>query len=215
MLIQLLAIIRTMKQTILIIIIFSINFSALGQSQKELDSLKRQLETIFMKDQTFRRIYIDAENKLGKDSDAYEYFWEVVEAQDKILEKEVVSILDKYGWLGISQVGRLANGTLWSVLQHGSVASKEKYAPLLRASVLKEESQPSHYARLIDRMMINSDKPQLYVTQIDYKSSEVPTFFPIEKPEYINQRRKEIGLDGIENFAKERGIEWNIAQNEK
>lgn len=118
-----------MKQAILIIIILSISFSALGQSQKEFDSLKVKLGTIFMKDQTFRRIYIEAENKLGKDSDAYEYFWEVVETQDKILEKEVTRIIDEYGWLGISQVGRLANGTLWSVLQHGSVASKEKYAP--------------------------------------------------------------------------------------
>lgn len=168
-----------------------------------------------MKDQTFRRIYIEAENKLGKDSDAYEYFWEVVETQDKILEKEVTRIIDEYGWLGISQVGRLANGTLWSVLQHGSVASKEKYAPLLKASVLKEESQPSHYARLIDRMLINSGKPQLYGTQINYQSSNVPTFFPIEQPEYVNQRRKEIGLEEIQSFAKERGLEWNITQKEK
>ncbi|MBD0779975.1 hypothetical protein HPE56_19425 [Maribacter sp. ANRC-HE7] len=204
-----------MKQTILITIIFSIGFSVLGQSQKEFDSLKIKLGTIFMKDQTFRRIYIEAENKLGKDSDAYEYFWEVVETQDKILEKEVTRIIDKYGWLGISQVGRLANGTLWSVLQHGSVASKEKYAPLLKASVLKEESQPSHYARLIDRMLINSDQPQLYGTQINNQSNDVPTFFPIEKPEYVNQRRKEIGLEEIQSFAKERGLEWNIAQKEK
>ena len=204
-----------MKQAILIIIILSISFSALGQSQKEFDSLKVKLGTIFMKDQTFRRIYIEAENKLGKDSDAYEYFWEVVETQDKILEKEVTSIIDKYGWLGISQVGRLANGTLWSVLQHGSVASKEKYAPLLKASVLKEESQPSHYARLIDRMLINSGKPQLYGTQINYQSSNAPTFFPIEQPEYVNQRRKEIGLEEIQSFAKERGLEWNITQKEK
>ncbi|MBD1262569.1 hypothetical protein HZY62_18370 [Maribacter polysiphoniae] len=204
-----------MKQAILIIIILSISFSALGQSQKEFDSLKVKLGTIFMKDQTFRRIYIEAENKLGKDSDAYEYFWEVVETQDKILEKEVTRIIDEYGWLGISQVGRLANGTLWSVLQHGSVASKKKYAPLLKASVLKEESQPSHYARLIDRMLINSGKPQLYGTQINYQSSNVPTFFPIEQPEYVNQRRKEIGLEEIQSFAKERGLEWNITQKEK
>ncbi|GMN05625.1 hypothetical protein MTsPCn5_10130 [Croceitalea sp. MTPC5] len=203
-----------MKPTI-IILILSVNFSVLGQSKEELDLLKVKLETIFMKDQTFRRIYSEAENKLGKDSDAYEYFWEVVENQDSILEKEVTTILDKYGWLGISQVGRLANTTLWSVLQHGSVSFKEKYAPLLKASVLKGESQPSHYARLIDRMLINSNKSQLYGTQIDYDSSEIPTFFSIEKPEYINQRRKEIGLGGIEGYAEEKKIEWNIPQKRK
>lgn len=203
-----------MKQTIFLIFIFSMSFPSVSQSQKELDSVKVQLETIFMKDQTFRRIYLEAEKKLGRDSDAYEYFWEVVEAQDKILEKEVTNIIDRYGWLGISQIGKLANTTLWSVLQHGSVAAKEKYAPLLKASVFKEESQPSHYARLIDRMLINSDKPQLYGTQIDYNSNDVATFFPIEKPEYINKRRKEIGLGEIQSFARNRNIEWNISQKE-
>lgn len=184
-------------------------------TKKQLDSIKTELETIFMKDQTFRRIYKEAEEKLGKDSEAYEYFWEVVEAQDKVLEKEVLHIIDTYGWLGISQIGRLANTTQWSVLQHGSVSSKEKYAPLLKASVLKKESQPVHYARLIDRMLINSDKPQLFGTLINYNSNKDPTFFPIEKSEYVNQRRKEIGLKKIQSFAKERGIEWNITQKEK
>lgn len=206
---------RTMKQTILLILICSINLAAFGQSEKELDSLKTKLETLFMKDQTFRRIYVEAENKLGKDSAEMEYFWEVVEAQDKIFEKEVVEIIEKYGWLGISQIGRLANATLWTVLQHGSIASKEKYAPLLKASVLKEESQPNHYARLIDRLLINSNKPQIYGSQIDYNSSETPSFFPIENPEYINQRRKELGLSSIQEFAKQRGVAWNIPQKEK
>lgn len=166
-----------------------------------------------MKDQTFRRIYTEAEKKLGKDSEAYEYFWEVVEAQDKTLEKEVLNIIDKYGWLGISQIGRLANGTQWSVLQHGSVASKEKYAPLLKESILKGESQPVHYARLIDRMLINSDKPQLYGSQINY-ATDKPVFFEIKEPEFINKRRKELGLDSIEEFAKSRNIEWTITQKQ-
>ncbi len=174
-------------------------------TQMELDSLKTELEIIFMKDQTFRRIYMDAENKLGKDSAAYDYFWEVVEAQDKVLEKQVTDIIDSYGWLGISQVGRLANTSLWTVLQHGSAESKEKYAPLLLASVLKKESQAVHYARLIDRMLINSDKPQLYGTQIDYTSG-TPQFFDIENPDSVNERRQELGLGNIETFAKQKGI---------
>lgn len=141
-----------------------------------------------------------------------EYFWEVVEEQDKVLEKEVIAIIDTYGWLGISEVGRLANGTLWAVLQHGSIASKNKYSPLLKASVLKHESQPSHYARMIDRMLINDDKPQVFGTQIEYNSTAKPSFFPIEKPEYINKRRKEIGLNSIQEFAKTKKITWTITQ---
>lgn len=181
-------------------------------TKKQLDSLKTELETLFIKDQTFRRIYIEAEEKLGKDSDSYEYFWEVVEAQDKVLVKEVTNIIDIYGWLGISEVGRLANGTQWSVLQHGSVNSKEKYAPLLKASVLDNESQAIHYARLIDRMLINSDKPQLYGTQVTYDNP--PVFFVIKDPEFVNKRRNELGLDSIQEFAKSKNIEWTITQKQ-
>ena len=176
-----------------------------------LDSIKTELEAIFIKDQTFRRIYKEVEEKLEKDSEAYEYFWEVVENQDKVLEKEVLNIIDKYGWLGISQVGRLANTTLWSVLQHGSVTSKEKYAPLLKESVLKKESRPIHYARLIDRMLINSDKAQLYGTQINYDNKE-PTFYEIKQPEFVDKRRNEIGLNSLKEYATSRKIEWNITQ---
>lgn len=183
-------------------------------TEEQLDSLRTKLETIFMKDQTFRRIYVEAENKLGKDSEAYEYFWEVVEAQDRVFEKEVIEIIEKYGWLGTSQIGRLANSTIWTVLQHGSLESKKKYAPLLKVSVLMEESQAIHYARLIDRMLINSSSPQRYGTNIDYNSSETPEFFPIENPEHVNQRRKELGLNTIQEFAKSRNIEWTITQKQ-
>ncbi|WP_420572517.1 DUF6624 domain-containing protein [Kordia sp.] len=174
----------------------------------QLHQIRVELETIFKKDQTFRRIYQEAEKKLGRDSFEMEYFWEVVEAQDKVLEKRVCAIIDTHGWLGISQVGRLANTTLWAVLQHGSVASKEKYAPLLKASVLQKESRAIHYARLIDRMLINSNKAQLYGTQYEYDDKGKASFFPIETPELLNKRRKELGLNSMEEFAASLKIEW-------
>lgn len=183
-------------------------------SKQCLDSLRTELEFVFRKDQTFRRIYLEAEKKLGDGSIEMEYFWVVVEAQDKVLEKQVANIIDKYGWLGISQIGRLANTAQWAVMQHGTVDSKEKYAPLLKASVLKQESQPIHYARLIDRMLINSDKEQLFGTQYDFDNEGQPYFFPIEAPQYINKRRKELGINSIQKFAKSINIEWVVIQKQ-
>ena len=209
-----------MNKPFFIVVIVLLSSSVYGQQiqrfdEKRLDSLRTELGILFLKDQTFRRIYLQAEEVLGKDSYEIEYFWEVVEAQDKILEKQAVHIIDSYGWLGISQVGRRANTALWAVLQHSSYASKKKYAPMLKESVLKNESQPQHYARLIDRMLINNGEPQLYGTQIDYESAENPIFFLIQEPELINQRRAEIGLPDIQQFAKQRGIEWNVHQKKK
>ncbi|MEO1515070.1 MAG: DUF6624 domain-containing protein [Bacteroidota bacterium] len=208
-----------MKKALFSLVLAVLTSSAFGQTtesnEKTLETLRMELESIFAKDQTFRRIYTQAEEVLGKDSDEMEYFWEVVEAQDKILEKRITDIIDQYGWLGISQIGRRANTALWAVLQHGSVESKKKYAPLLKESILKNESQPQHYARLIDRMLINNNESQLYGTQIDYASTETPSFFSIKEPEYIDQRRAEIGLPSIQQFAQRRGIEWNVPQKKK
>lgn len=179
-----------------------------SQNGKEYDSIKVELETIFRKDQTFRKLYKEAENILGKESAEMEYFWEIVEAQDKVLENSVVEIIEQYGWLSISQVGRLANTAQWLVMQHASVDSKEIYAPLLKASVLRNESQPIHYARLVDRMRINSNRLQLYGTQIDYEQGDEPVFLEIEDPLLINERRQEIGLGKIQEYAKARGVKW-------
>ncbi|WP_232829160.1 DUF6624 domain-containing protein [Aureibaculum luteum] len=199
------------------IIIFSSSiYGQLEQpNEKKLDSLKTKLETLFMEDQLFRRLYQDAEKKFGKDSDEMEYFWKVVEEQDKRIEIEFIKMLEKYGWLGSNQVGRLANGALFSIIQHSSIETKEKYAPLMKESVLRKESQPMHYARLIDRMLVNNKKPQIYGSQTTNDKNGNAIFFEIEKPEFVNKRRKEINLAGIESFAKERGIEWSITQKEK
>jgi hypothetical protein len=200
-----------------LLLCLTITFTTWSQEQispnkKQLDSLTQRLEIVFKKDQAFRRIYAEAEENLGIDSFEMEYFWEVVEAQDKVLEKEVIQIIETFGWLGISQIGRRANTALWGVLQHGSIAAKEKYAPLLKASVLKKESQATHYARLIDRMLINSDRPQLYGTQYEYDTNDTPFLFEIKDPEYIDKRRKELGLVSMLEFAKSKNMEWNIPQ---
>ncbi len=157
-------------------------------------------------------MYLDAEEKFGQTSSEMDYFWKVVEEQDDQLEKELIVILERYGWLGISDVGRRANAGIWSVTQHSSIEFKEKYAPLMKESVLKGESQPLQYARLIDRMFVNANKPQVYGSQTTQDNAGNPIFFEIENPETVNKRRMEIGLDDIEIFAKSRGIEWGIIQ---
>jgi len=181
-------------------------------NKKELDSLNTKLETLFMEDQLFRRLYQDAEKKFGQNSTEMSYFWKVVEEQDKRIENELIKILKNYGWLGINDVSRLANTAIWSIIQHSSIKTKNKYAPLMKESVLRNESQPIQYARLIDRILVNDNKPQIYGSQTTKDKNGNTSFFEIEKPEYVNKRRKEIGLGKIEKLAKLKNIEWTIIQ---
>jgi hypothetical protein len=185
--------------------------------EKDFDKdLKAQLEKIYVRDQTLRQLYADAEKKFGRDSEEMNYFWGLVSEQDSINEQEVVKIIDERGWVGRSQVGGQANMALWLVIQHAPVEMQEKYLPLLRASVLEGESQGSHLAMLEDRVQMFKGEPQTYGSQIvpDEATGKMKVYEILE-PEYVNQRRKEVGLGPIEDYVKIWAIEWSVEQKEK
>ncbi len=101
------------------------------------------------------------------------------------------------------------------VIQHADLATQEKYLPLLQASVEKGESKPSDLALLEDRILMRNNKPQKYGSQVITNNKTGKRFYEIENPEYVNQRRKSVGLIPIEEYAKLFGIEWTIEQKEK
>jgi len=185
--------------------------------EKDFDKpLKSRLEKILVRDQTLRQLYREAEEKFGKDSDKMKYFWEVVAEQDSINEVEVVEIIEERGWVGKSLVGDAANTALWLVIQHAPLETQEKYLPLLKESVLQGESKGSQLALLEDRIQMRNGKPQTYGSQITVdKETGNQVVYEIWEPEYVNQRRKEVGLGPIEYYVKHWGIEWTIEQKEK
>ena len=174
--------------------------------------LKVQLEKIYVKDQMLRQLYVDAEAKFGKDSDEMNYFWELVSEQDSVNELEVIAIIDKHGWVGMSEVGGQANMALWLVIQHAAMDLQEKYLPLLRESVLAGESSGSHLALLEDRILMGQGLPQTYGSQIATDENGNYVVYEISNPEFVNKRRKEVGLGPIENYVSRWGIVWTIEQ---
>jgi hypothetical protein len=162
-----------------------------------------------------RQLYRDAEEKFGRDSDEMNYFWQLVLEQDSLNEVEVIKIIDERGWVGKSLVGGQANMTLWLVIQHAPLETQEKYLPMLKESVLKGESKGSHLALLEDRIQMRNFKPQTYGSQIttDPNTGE-RIVYEIKDPEYVNKRRKEVGLGPIQDYVKRWGIEWTIEQKE-
>jgi len=189
----------------------------LDEYEKDFDKpLKVQLDQIYVRDQMLRQLYRGAEEKFGKESDEMKYFWQLVSEQDSLNEIEVIKIIEEKGWVGKSLVGGQANMTLWLVIQHAPLETQEKYLPLLKKSVLKGESSGSHLALLEDRIQMRNGKPQTYGSQITTdKETGEQVVYEIREPEYVNQRRKEVGLGPIEDYVKRWGIEWKIEQKEK
>ncbi len=189
----------------------------LDEYEKDFDKpLKNKLEQIYVQDQMLRQLYKYAQEKFGKESDEMKYFWKLVSEQDSLNEVEVVKIIEDKGWVGKSLVGGKANMTLWLVIQHAPIETQEKYIPLLKESVLQGESSGRHLALLEDRIQMRNEKPQIYGSQIiiDKRNGKhVP--YEILEPEYVNQRRKKVGLGPIEDYVKRWGIKWTIEQKEK
>lgn len=189
----------------------------LDEYEKDFDKLlKEQLEQIYVRDQMLRQLYRDAEEKFGRESDEMKYFWELVAQQDSLNELEVIKIIEERGWVGKSLVGGQANMTLWLVIQHAPLETQELYLPLLKKSVLEGESSGSHLALLEDRIQMRNGKPQTYGSQIttDEETGE-QIVYQVREPEYVNQRRREVGLGPIEDYVKRWGIEWGVEQKVK
>ncbi len=180
-------------------------------------ALKARLETVLMKDQAMRFMSMDAEKRYGKESEEVKYLWTIINVQDSLNLLEVEKILMERGWAGKSLVGDDANMGLWLVIQHAPLKVQEKYLPLLRASVEKGESNKSNLALLEDRILEGNGQPQIYGSQIvtDSKTGKTKVH-EIKDPEFVNKRRRSVGLGPIENYLKNMGVEmeWTIQQKE-
>ena len=189
----------------------------LAEYEKDYDhALKDRLERIYLADQVIRQLWEDAEKRFGKDSEEMKYFWEVVSRQDSLNELAVIDIIEERGWPATSLVGDKANRTVWLVIQHADVVLQEKYLPLLEASVAEGESSGSNLALLQDRILMRRDQPQRYGSQVrsNPETGEMEVY-EIADPEYVNQRRAEVGLEPLENYLARFGLEWSVPQRER
>lgn len=185
-----------------------------AEREKDYDKpLQAQLEAIYVRDQTLRQLWQEAEDKFGRDTEEIKFFWQIMAEQDSLNELEVLEILDSRGWVGRSLVGRRANSALWLVIQHAPLETQEKYLPMLEESVRAGESKGSHLALLVDRTRMRRGQPQLYGSQITTNpETGQREFHEIEAPERVNQRRAEVGLGPIQDYGARWGIKWTVEQ---
>ncbi|UAM97793.1 hypothetical protein K8354_16105 [Polaribacter litorisediminis] len=172
--------------------------------------IREQLELLGAKDQTLRLLLPGAEEKFGRGTEEYDYFWTLIHQQDSIVLNQVISIIDTFGWVGKNTVGEKANQALWLIIQHADLETQETYLPLLKESVKKGESEGWHLAFLEDRILMRNKKKQIYGTQAvwdnDLKKNKI---WPIVDVKTVNQRRIQLGLEPIEEYVKSNGYVFN------
>lgn len=169
--------------------------------------LKEQLELLYAKDQTLRQLMSCARSTLAQGSDEIIYYFDLMREIDSLCVIEVEAIIEEHGWLGKSEVGKKGNSAIWLVIQHAPLETQEKYLPLLRASVLKGESEPSDLAYLEDRILIRNGKKQLYGSQYKFnRLTKEKVFQPIDDYKNVDKRREAVGLEPLEIYAKRANV---------
>ncbi len=198
---------KSLLSIIVLLLYISVNSQDINTITLAQDTiLKRELESIRIKDQALRLLLPEIEIKFGKDSEEMKYFWSLIHKQDSINEAEVIEIIKANGWLGANRVGNMANQSLWLVIQHAALETQEKYLPKLKESVEKGESDGWYLAFLEDRILMRKGEKQVYGSQTQYNTiTGKYHIYQIRDVNSVNERRLEIGLEPIEEYATKNG----------
>jgi len=173
--------------------------------------LAAELEKIFDDDQKYRLLVDSAEKVSGKDSPQLDSLRKIIRLQDAKNLSRVSELIDKYGWLGVDDVGRKGNQALFLVIQHSDADTRKKYLPLMREAMERGKAAPSEVALLEDKILLDRSGKQRYGSQLKFNSSNnTYELYPIEDEPLVNERREELGLSPLEDYLRQFGIHYTL-----
>jgi hypothetical protein len=129
------------------------------------------------------------------------------------LEK-VVSLIENCGMPTIKEVGKKPMDAIWLVFQHADNFNRKKYFPLLKESAKKGDLNVRQIAMMEDRILMNEGKPQIYGTQVIGRNGNELELYELKDPEYVNERRSELGFEPIEDYLMNWNINFDIKQKQ-
>lgn len=109
-------------------------------------------------------------------------------------------IIRENGWPGRNLVGEDGTEAAWLIAQHAIAqpSFQRGWLVLLQDAAKLADVPPWQPAYLLDRIRVLEGKPQVYGTQFESDESGEPRPSAIEQPETVNERRRQIGLNTIE-----------------
>lgn len=177
----------------------------------------KQLLRIIMKDQALDYQLDMAKRFYMKNEKAPHWYYPLAKMKEKLGAGnfvEMEKLIKEKGWPTYQMVGKLAaDGPLLVINHHKDDAVRVKYLPKIKEACLKKQGSCMEYAKIHDRILVNSNKPQLYGMQFRYNAMRKLEPFPIENPEYVDKRRKKIGLKPLKEYLKRKiNYDWNVEQ---
>jgi hypothetical protein len=164
------------------------------------------LDSLVKDDQQWRMKHTELINKGvahdAPDMQTVRTAWRRADSLSLLNLQQVVTL---YGFLGYDKVGKTGSRNFWLLMQHCDKAPdfQEKVLGLMKTEVDHNNASPTNYAYLIDRVRVNTHRPQVYGTQM-MLNTERTSYTPIlvEDPANLNKRRAEVGLETIEAYTE-------------
>ena len=181
------------------------------------NKIRLELLNIRDQDQSIRLIAIEAKKAHPNDTLLLRMVYQKMKTIDQESSDIISGIIDQYGWLGKDKIGSEANQVLFLGIQHiDDLVIQSKYLPIIRAAVQQGSAEPWHLGFLTDRMLMNQGKKQIYGTQIITSKKPGDSYVvPLENPDKVNELRKEIGLEPLEDYLQEEGLSWDLEEYKK
>ena len=171
------------------------NVGIKGQEAVQFPALKKQIDSLKFIDQKVQQDFINA----GKEERPNLL---IIEDETFIRHTPILKeILKKYGYPNFDKVGKESSDNYWLCVQHcdQDLKFQKRVLKLMKKEVKNKKANATNFAYLTDRVNINSGKDQIYGTQVTYKDrTAIPK--PLKNPRTVNERRKEMGLEPIEDY---------------
>ena len=186
-----------------------------GKIQKP--DFAKQLLRLIQKDQSLDYQLDMAKDYFLKNGKAPHWYYPIAQMKKEITAgnfKEMEALLQKNGWPTYSTVGKLAaDSPLLVINHHPKEEIRIKYLEQIKDACLENEGSCFEYAKIQDRILVNTEKPQLFGMQFTYDKDRNRMPFPILKPEFVDKRRAEIGLEPLKTYLKRKiNYEFTVKQ---
>ena len=194
-------------------------FQEANGSLEEPEYTKKLLRVI-LKDQALDYYVHQARTYFMEEGNAPQWYYPVGAYKQQIsLENynTMQLLLEEYGWPKYSMVGKIAaDAPLLVINHHESDSVRKKYLAQIKQSCLDKEGSCMEYAKIQDRILVNEDELQIYGMQFRYNAERNLEPFPIIDPQYVDQRRGEIGLEPLRDYLQRKiNFEWTVEQKKK
>lgn len=164
-------------------------------------SLQEKLNQLFTSDQKDRLIFNKLLARANISNNTIKEEAEKIDQNDLYRINQIDSIIKIHGYPGKSLVGLKYSHYALFIIQHSQSNELIKYKNVLENAVKKGDLSKGNFALFIDRLLIGTNRRQLFGTQYEIINGEI-LIFPIGNPEQLDERRINFGFIRFEDELK-------------